>query len=64
MDLPLPEAPADPVAQARLDRSRFLGALLISLGFVTLLWWIKLLEVWLGQSLLRTRRAARQNSPG
>lgn len=51
MDLPLPEAPADPVAQARLDRSRFLGALLVSVGFVALLWWIKMLEVWLGQSL-------------
>ncbi|MBB5207939.1 rhomboid family intramembrane serine protease [Chiayiivirga flava] len=51
MDLPIPETPADPVAQARHDRSRFFGALLLSLCFVALLWWIKMLEVWLGQSL-------------
>ena len=51
MDLFIPEAPADPVAQARHDRNRFFGALLISLGFVALLWWIKMLEAWLGQSL-------------
>lgn len=51
MDLPIPEAPADPIAQARHDRARFFNALLIALGFVALLWWIKMLEMWLGQSL-------------
>lgn len=51
MDLPLPETPADPAAQARHDRSRFFGALLLSVGFVALLWWIKMFEVWLGHSL-------------
>lgn len=48
MDLPQPAPPADPAAQARADRARFVHALLASAAFVALLWWIKLLEAWLG----------------
>jgi membrane associated rhomboid family serine protease len=51
MDLPLPEAPPDPRAQARADRRRFWNAFLASAFFVVGLWWIKLLEGWLDQSL-------------
>lgn len=51
MDLPLPEEPLDPIAQAREDRRRFRGALLVSALFVAGLWWIRMLEVWLNQPL-------------
>lgn len=51
MHLPLPEEPADPRAQAASDRRRFRRALLLSAGFVALLWWIRMLEVALGQPL-------------
>ena len=45
MDLPLPQDPVDPIAQARHDRRRFFGALLLSGAFVALLWWIRMIEV-------------------
>lgn len=48
MDLPQHAPLSDPAAQARADRARFVRALLASAGFVAVLWWIKLLEVWLG----------------
>ena len=51
MDLPLPEEPLDPQAQARHDRRRFRLALCVSGFFVVLLWWIRMLEVGLGQPL-------------
>ena len=51
MHIPLPELPADPRAQARADRKRFWNAFLASAFFVAGLWWLKLLEGWLGQSL-------------
>ena len=51
MDLPLPEAPTDPAAQAREDRRRFWRAALASAAFVALLAWIALLEVLLEQPL-------------
>ena len=50
MDIPLHDPSIDPVAQARHDRRRFIGALLLSAGFIALLWWIKMFEVWLGVS--------------
>ena len=52
MDLPLPEIPLDPRAQARSDRRRFRTGLLSAAIFVALLWWVHLLQAWLGQSLL------------
>ena len=52
MDLPLPEAPTDPRAQARRDRRRFRFALFASALFVALLWWIHLAQAWFGHSLL------------
>lgn len=51
MDLPLPEVPLDPSAQARADRRRFGFALLSSAAFVMVLWWVRMLEVWLDQPL-------------
>ena len=51
MHIPLPEPSADPRAQARADRRRFWNAFLASAFFVVGLWWIKLLEGWLGQPL-------------
>ena len=51
MDLPIPETPRDPVAQARSDGRRFWRAALASAAFVALLGWIRLLEGWLGHSL-------------
>jgi len=50
MDVPLNLPLPDPREQARLDRARFLRGLLVSAGFITLLWWIKLAETWLGAS--------------
>lgn len=50
MDIPLHDPTIDPAAQARLDRSRFKQALLASLGFIAVLWWIKMIETWLGLS--------------
>ena len=52
MDLPLPEEPLDPQAQARADRGRFRAALFASAIFVALLWWIHMAQAWMGQSLL------------
>jgi membrane associated rhomboid family serine protease len=51
MDLPLPEEPLDPIAQARSDRRRFRTGLIVSALFVAGLWWIRMLEVWLNQPL-------------
>jgi membrane associated rhomboid family serine protease len=51
MDLPLPEEPLDPIAQARHDRHRFRTALIVSALFVAGLWWLRMLEVWLNQPL-------------
>jgi membrane associated rhomboid family serine protease len=45
MDLPLLETHPDPVAQAARDRRRFRRALIISGGFIVLLWWIKAFEL-------------------
>lgn len=50
MDIPLHDPSIDPVVQARGDRSRFQRALLVSAGFIAVLWWIKMIEVWLGLS--------------
>lgn len=51
MHIPLPEIPLDPRAQARADRKRFWSAFLASAAFVAMLWWLKMLESWLGTSL-------------
>ena len=51
MHIPLPAPSPDPRAQAHADRRRFWNAFLASAFFVVGLWWIKLLEGWLGQSL-------------
>ena len=50
MDLPLPD-PDAAAGAARPLAVRFRRAAWISLAFVALLWWIKLLEHWLGQPL-------------
>ncbi|MFA5683913.1 MAG: rhomboid family intramembrane serine protease [Lysobacteraceae bacterium] len=50
MDIPLQPPVADPQSQRRHDRHRFLRALLISLGFIGAIWWIKMIELWLGTS--------------
>ncbi len=50
MDVPLNQPLPDPRAQAQLDRRRFLSAVLLSAGFITVLWWIKLIETWMGAS--------------
>ena len=50
MDVPLNPPLADPREQARIDRQRFVGALLASVGFIAVLWWIKMIETWLGAS--------------
>lgn len=52
MDVPLPQQPIDPRAQAQADRYRFRKALFVSGVFIALLWWIHMLQAWLGQSLL------------
>jgi membrane associated rhomboid family serine protease len=51
MHIPLPAVPPDPRAQARADRKRFWSAFLSSAAFVAMLWWLKMLESWLGTSL-------------
>lgn len=51
MDIPVTAEPDDPTVQARTDRRRFWRAALLSAGFVALLWWIKMVEVMLGQDL-------------
>ena len=50
MDIPLHDPSIDPKAQARRDRKRFVSGLLISAGFIAVLWWIKMIETWLGTS--------------
>ena len=50
MDVPLNQPLPDPREQARFDRQRFMRALLISAGFIAVLWWIKMIEAWLGTS--------------
>jgi len=51
MDIPVAAEPADPQAHAASERRRLLRAALASALFVALIWWIKLIETWLGQSL-------------
>ncbi len=50
MDVPLNQPLPDPREQARHDRQRFLRALFASAGFIAVLWWIKMIETWLGTS--------------
>ena len=50
MDVPLGQPLPDPREQARVDRARFLRAILASMGFIAVLWWVKLAETWLGTS--------------
>lgn len=50
MDLPLPDEPKDAAAEAKRDKRRLGRAALGAFAFVALLWWIKLIEVWLGES--------------
>ena len=50
MDVPLNQPLPDPREQARVDRARFLRAILASMGFIAVLWWVKLAETWLGTS--------------
>lgn len=50
MDIPLHDPSIDPKTQAQRDRKRFVAGLLISVGFIALLWWIKMIETWLGTS--------------
>ncbi len=50
MDIPQHLPHADPREQARFDRRRFLGALLLSAIFVSALWWIEVIGNWLGTS--------------
>lgn len=50
MDIPLHDPEIDPATQARHDRGRFLRAVFISAVFIGLLWWIKMIETWLGLS--------------
>jgi len=45
MDIPLTAEPADPRAQAELDRRRLRRGFLLAGGFVALLWWIKAIEL-------------------
>jgi membrane associated rhomboid family serine protease len=50
MDIPLTAEHPDPAAQAATDRRRFVRAALASIAFVAVIWWIKLIETWLGMS--------------
>lgn len=50
MDIPLHDPSVDPATQARHDRRRFLTAVLVSVGFIAVLWWIKIIELWMGLS--------------
>lgn len=50
MDVPLNQPLSDLREQARIDRRRFFTGLLISVGFIAVLWWIKMIETWLGTS--------------
>lgn len=50
MDVPLNQPLPDPREQARHDRRRFLRALFASAAFIAVLWWIKMIETWLGTS--------------
>lgn len=50
MDIPLHDPRIDPATQARHDRGRFLRAVFISAAFIAVLWWIKMIETWLGLS--------------
>ncbi len=51
MQIPVPADAVDPSAHAALERARVGRAAMASFAFVALLWWIKLIEVWLDQSL-------------
>lgn len=48
MDLPVPDYGPNLKEHAAADRRRFWRAVLVSLAFVALLWWIKMIELWLG----------------
>lgn len=48
MDLPVPDYGPNLKQHAAADRRRFWRAVLASLAFVALLWWIKMIELWLG----------------
>jgi len=50
MQLPFPEEARDPQRAAANERRGLLRAALMSFAFVALLWWIKLVETWVGQS--------------
>ena len=50
MDIPLHDPDIDPAVQARHDRGRFLRAVLLTALFIAVLWWIKMIETWLGLS--------------
>lgn len=50
MDVPLNQPAAHPREQARIDRQRFMRALLLSAVFIGALWWIKMIETWAGTS--------------
>ncbi|MGQ0801605.1 MAG: rhomboid family intramembrane serine protease [Pseudomarimonas sp.] len=51
MQIPVPADAADPQAHMALERARLRRAALTSFALVALLWWIKMIEVWLDQSL-------------
>jgi membrane associated rhomboid family serine protease len=51
MDIPVHAEPADPLAQARSDRRRFRTGLIASALFVAGLWWLHMLEIWIGRPL-------------
>src|SRR5690606_27977192 len=46
MDIPLHDPTIDLATQARSDRTRFIRGVLISVGFIAVLWWIKMIETW------------------
>ena len=48
MDLPVPDYGPNLKKHAAADRRRFWRAVLASLAFVAVLWWIKMIEIWLG----------------
>ena len=50
MQIPVPAEAVDPLAHAALERARLRRAAMASFALVALLWWIKMIEVWLDQS--------------
>ncbi len=51
MQIPVPADAVDPLEHAARERARVRRAALASFALVALLWWIKMIEVWLDQSL-------------